>query len=632
MPTLAGQRDLDVHSTPWTPRFAAPLEPTRPSRPSLPSFVHLKVHSAYSLLEGAITIPRLAKLAAAQGFPAVGLTDTNNLFGALEFSDKLAEAGIQPIVGCTLQVDFGDRPTANGLQRQGANQPRSQPAGAHRALCLRRRRLAEPHEARLLRLLRSGRGRAAAHRDRAARGPRRRLDCADRRAGWLHRQGAARGAEGGGIRAPEGAGEDLRRQALCRNPAPRPQARDRCRAHAAGPRLCPRAADRRHQRGLFRLARRLRGPRCADVHRRGHLRHRGQAAPPLPRALLQDRRADGRAVRGPAGGIGQHHRDRQALRLPSAGAQAHPAALRRGGSGDERGGAAASGDGRAAQAGRSRPRGAPGVDAAGAGVHGRGLPEAPGLRDRRHLQDEVPRLLPDRRRLHPVGQGQRHSRRAGARLGCRLGRGLVAHHHRSRSPALRPAVRAVPEPRAPVDARLRHRLLPGPPRRGDPLRAEEVRRRPRGADHHARQAAGARRAARRRPRAADALRPGRQALQARAQQPGQSRDAGAGHRKRAQAAGGARQRGRRGAPAGDRPEARGALPPCLDARRRHGDRRPSPRRAGAALPRSQVELPHHPIQLEAGRGGGPREVRLPRPQDAHRAAQGRAADRARARH
>ena len=102
----------------------------RPRRQPRPSFVHLKVHSAYSLLEGAITIPRLAKLAAAQGFPAVGLTDTNNLFGALEFSDKLAEAGVQPIVGCTLQVDFGDRPRANGLQRQGANQPRSQPAGA----------------------------------------------------------------------------------------------------------------------------------------------------------------------------------------------------------------------------------------------------------------------------------------------------------------------------------------------------------------------------------------------------------------------------------------------------------------------------------------------------------------------
>ncbi|MFA6141376.1 MAG: PHP domain-containing protein, partial [Hyphomicrobium sp.] len=72
-------------------------------------FVHLKVHSAYSLLEGALLIGKLAKLAAKLDFPAVGLTDTNNLYGALEFSDKLADAGIQPIVGVTLTVDFEDR-------------------------------------------------------------------------------------------------------------------------------------------------------------------------------------------------------------------------------------------------------------------------------------------------------------------------------------------------------------------------------------------------------------------------------------------------------------------------------------------------------------------------------------------
>jgi DNA polymerase-3 subunit alpha len=93
-------------------------------------FVHLKVHSAYSLLEGALTIPRLAKLAVGNGFPALGLTDTSNLFGALEFSDKLAGVGVQPIVGCTLQIDFGDRAQGNGFSRTGANQPRAQPAGA----------------------------------------------------------------------------------------------------------------------------------------------------------------------------------------------------------------------------------------------------------------------------------------------------------------------------------------------------------------------------------------------------------------------------------------------------------------------------------------------------------------------
>jgi DNA polymerase-3 subunit alpha len=71
-------------------------------------FVHLHVHSAYSLLEGAMPIAKLAELAKADGQPALALTDTDNMFGALEFSEKLAGAGIQPIVGCALAIDFAD--------------------------------------------------------------------------------------------------------------------------------------------------------------------------------------------------------------------------------------------------------------------------------------------------------------------------------------------------------------------------------------------------------------------------------------------------------------------------------------------------------------------------------------------
>jgi DNA polymerase-3 subunit alpha len=80
-------------------------------------FVHLHVHSSYSLLEGALPIARLAELAKADKQAALALTDTDNMFGALEFSEKLAGCGIQPIVGCALAIDFGDSdhgPRANG--------------------------------------------------------------------------------------------------------------------------------------------------------------------------------------------------------------------------------------------------------------------------------------------------------------------------------------------------------------------------------------------------------------------------------------------------------------------------------------------------------------------------------------
>jgi DNA polymerase III subunit alpha len=81
-----------------------------------PGFVHLHVHSSYSLLEGALTIAKLADLAKADQQPALAITDTDNMFGALEFSEKMAAAGIQPIIGCALAVDFGDQEqtTRNG--------------------------------------------------------------------------------------------------------------------------------------------------------------------------------------------------------------------------------------------------------------------------------------------------------------------------------------------------------------------------------------------------------------------------------------------------------------------------------------------------------------------------------------
>ena len=78
-------------------------------------FVHLRVKSAYSLLEGALRPGELAKLARDGGMPAVAVTDVNNLFGVYEISDYLAKAGVQPIVGCLLSVELDEAAPSNAL-------------------------------------------------------------------------------------------------------------------------------------------------------------------------------------------------------------------------------------------------------------------------------------------------------------------------------------------------------------------------------------------------------------------------------------------------------------------------------------------------------------------------------------
>ena len=114
----------------WTPDLASFSENSRaPNRllvsvmasagisSALASLASVSIASAPSRSEKA-----LAKLAKADGMPALAITDTNNLFGALEFSEKLAKSGIQPIVGAQTTVDFGDAPSASSRlaeQRMG---------------------------------------------------------------------------------------------------------------------------------------------------------------------------------------------------------------------------------------------------------------------------------------------------------------------------------------------------------------------------------------------------------------------------------------------------------------------------------------------------------------------------------
>lgn len=78
-----------------------------------PQFIHLHVHSAYSLAEGAIKIPKLLDLCVANDMPAVAITDTNNMFGAMDLSLSAVKKGIQPILGTQLDVYLDEEENNN---------------------------------------------------------------------------------------------------------------------------------------------------------------------------------------------------------------------------------------------------------------------------------------------------------------------------------------------------------------------------------------------------------------------------------------------------------------------------------------------------------------------------------------
>ena len=73
---------------------------------SKPRFIHLRLHTEYSLLEGAMRVKKLPDMVANAKMPAVAVTDTNNMFCALEFSETAAKAGVQPIIGCQIDLEY----------------------------------------------------------------------------------------------------------------------------------------------------------------------------------------------------------------------------------------------------------------------------------------------------------------------------------------------------------------------------------------------------------------------------------------------------------------------------------------------------------------------------------------------
>src|SRR6202521_3268653 len=389
-----------------------------------------------------------------------------------------------------------------------------------------------------------------------ARRPRQRADRTHRRPRWADRPGYRGGALRRRPRAPWPPRRDLRREALRRATASWHRIGAHGGADAARARRRRASSGCRHQRAVLRHPRRLRGPRRPYLHRRRAAGRRGGAAPAHARALFQVARGDGGAVRRSSRRARFHGGDRAALRVPPQGALADPAPLLADGRGDRR-------NHGAAPPRRDRARPAPFGPWSRCWPRRGRVPRAARPRARRDRPHAIRRLLSHRRRFHRVGEGSRHSRGAGPRLGGGLARLLRAHHHRSRPHALRAPVRAIPQSRTRVDAGLRHRLLPVPARRGDPLRAGTLRARSGGADHHLRLAAGARRVARRGACAGDALRASGPPVQADPVQSGGTRDARQSHRRRGAAAGGGEARSAGEARLRHPTQARRALPPRL---------------------------------------------------------------------
>ncbi|MDX1517155.1 MAG: DNA polymerase III subunit alpha [Woeseiaceae bacterium] len=76
----------------------------------MPSFVHLNLHTEYSLVDSTVRIPALMQRCAAEGMPAVAMTDRNNLFGMVKFYRHAVAAGVKPIIGADVLLANDDDP------------------------------------------------------------------------------------------------------------------------------------------------------------------------------------------------------------------------------------------------------------------------------------------------------------------------------------------------------------------------------------------------------------------------------------------------------------------------------------------------------------------------------------------
>src|SRR6185436_14513198 len=104
-PALRAGREPPALAEGAAGQAAARLKPRlRSPAMSAPDFVHLHVHSEYSLLDGANRIGDLVAACVADGQKSLALTDHGNLFGAIELYQKCRAAGIKPLIGCEVYI------------------------------------------------------------------------------------------------------------------------------------------------------------------------------------------------------------------------------------------------------------------------------------------------------------------------------------------------------------------------------------------------------------------------------------------------------------------------------------------------------------------------------------------------
>ena len=88
-------------------------------------FVHLHLHSEYSLLDGACRIEEMLDRAVELKMPAVAITEHGNMFSSVIFHDQARKRGLNPILGCEVYVAPGDRRTKSGDSRRDGEPPRA---------------------------------------------------------------------------------------------------------------------------------------------------------------------------------------------------------------------------------------------------------------------------------------------------------------------------------------------------------------------------------------------------------------------------------------------------------------------------------------------------------------------------